>query len=167
MEELETTNEELQSTNEELETMNEELQSTNEELQTTNGELRQRSEELNKVNGFLESILTNIRVGVVVLSPNLHILIWNRKAEDLWGLRFDEVFSKHFMSLDIGLPLEPLRQPMRAILIGNSEHHEVLLDARNRRGKAIECQVLCNPLLGSGSEIQGVILLMEERNQIE
>ncbi|KAB8335042.1 PAS domain-containing protein [Scytonema tolypothrichoides VB-61278] len=167
VEELETTNEELQSTNEELETMNEELQSTNEELQTINEELRQRSDELNRVNGFLESILTSLRVGVVVLSPDLHILIWNRKAEDLWGLRFDEVFSKHFMTLDIGLPLEPLRQPMRTILIGDSEHYEVLLDARNRRGKAIQCQVICNPLLGSGSDIQGVIVLMEEREQVE
>ena len=46
-EELETTNEELQSTNEELETMNEELQSTNEELETINDELRQRSDESN------------------------------------------------------------------------------------------------------------------------
>ncbi|ARV59570.1 chemotaxis protein CheR [Nostocales cyanobacterium HT-58-2] len=167
VEELETTNEELQSTNEELETMNEELQSTNEELQTINEELRQRSEELNRVNGFLESILTSLRVGVVVLSHELHILIWNKKAEDLWGLRFDEVFSKPFLSLDIGLPLEPLRQPMRTILIGESEYYEVLLDARNRRGKAIQCQVICNPLLGSGSDIQGVILLMEEQEQVE
>ncbi|MBW4629297.1 MAG: PAS domain-containing protein [Brasilonema octagenarum HA4186-MV1] len=167
VEELETTNEELQSTNEELETMNEELQSTNEELQTINEELRQRSQELNRVNGFLESILTSLRVGVVVLSRDLHVLMWNRKAEDLWGLRFDEVFSKHFMSLDINLPLEPLRQPMRTILIGESEHHEVLLDAINRRGRAIQCQVICNPLLGNASDIQGLIILMEERPQVE
>ncbi|MBP5976483.1 PAS domain-containing protein [Brasilonema sp. CT11] len=167
VEELETTNEELQSTNEELETMNEELQSTNEELQTINEELRQRSQELNRVNGFLESILTSLRVGVVVLSPDLHVLMWNRKAEDLWGLRFDEVFSKHFMSLDINLPLEPLRQPIRAIISGDSEHYEVLLDAINRRGRAIQCQVICNPLLGSASDIQGLIILMEERPQVE
>ena len=34
--------------------MNEELQSTNEELETINDELRQRSVELNEVNDFLE-----------------------------------------------------------------------------------------------------------------
>ena len=60
-EELETTNEELQSTNEELETMNEELQSTNEELETINDELRQRTDDLNDLNSFLESILTSLR----------------------------------------------------------------------------------------------------------
>ncbi|GAB1538018.1 PAS domain S-box protein [Scytonema sp. NUACC21] len=167
VEELETTNEELQSTNEELETMNEELQSTNEELQTINEELRQRSDELNRVNGFLQSILTSLRSGVVVLSPDQHILIWNRKAEDLWGLRFDEVFSRHFMSLDIGLPLEPLRLPMRSILKGDFDYYEVTLDARNRRGRAIQCHVICTPLLGVGRDIQGVILLMEDREQEE
>lgn len=167
VEELETTNEELQSTNEELETMNEELQSTNEELQTINEELRERSVELNRVNGFLESILTSLRAAVVVLSPDMQILIWNRKAEDLWGLRSDEVVMQHFMSLDIGLPLEPLKQPLRAVISGQSAYHEVLLQARNRRGKAIECEVICTPLMRMGAEIKGVILLMEERDTIQ
>ena len=162
VEELETTNEELQSTNEELETMNEELQSTNEELQTINQELRLRSEELNRVNSFLESILTSLRAGVVVLDPSLHILIWNRRAEDLWGLRADEVYLRHLMSLDLGLPLEPLKQPMRAIIAGESESYEVLLDATNRRGRAIQCQVVCTPLISTGAQVQGVILSMEE-----
>jgi len=162
VEELETTNEELQSTNEELETMNEELQSTNEELQTMNEEMRQSSDELNRVNSFLESILTSLRSGVVVVSPELHILIWNRKAEDMWGLRFDEVFSQHFMSLDIGLPIEQLRQPLRVILNSESMSQEVTLNARNRRGKPIQCQIILTPLNNSTSDIQGVILLMEE-----
>jgi two-component system CheB/CheR fusion protein len=165
VEELETTNEELQSTNEELETMNEELQSTNEELQTMNEELRQRSGELNQVNTFLESILTSLRAGVVVLSRDLQILIWNRKAEDMWGLRFDEVFSKQLISLDIGLPIEPLIQPLRAIITGESENHEVVLNAINRRGRAIECELICTPLQSSGSHIQGVILVMEQQQQ--
>ncbi|MGB3650681.1 MAG: CheR family methyltransferase [Rivularia sp. (in: cyanobacteria)] len=162
VEELETTNEELQSTNEELETMNEELQSTNEELQTMNEEMRENSDELNRVNCFLESILTSIRSGVIVLSPELHILIWNRKAEDLWGLRFEEVFSQHFMSLDIGLPIKKLRQPLKAIINQETDYHEMVLNARNRRGKTIECHIILTPLLNSSAKIEGAILLMEE-----
>src|SRR4051812_7633705 len=53
-EELETTNEELQSTNEELETTNEELQSTNEELETMNEELQSTNEELETINDELQ-----------------------------------------------------------------------------------------------------------------
>ncbi len=164
-EELETTNEELQSTNEELETMNEELQSTNEELQTVNDELQRRSEELNQTNAFLESILTSLRGGVVVVDRDLYIRVWNHRAEDFWGLRTEEALGQNFLNLDIGLPVEQLRQPMRNCLIGESAQTcKVALIAVNRRGRQFECQVSCAPLLGSQGQIQGVILLMEERD---
>ena len=90
-EELETTNEELQSANEELETINEELQSTNEELITLNEDHQQRTEELNVANSFLQSILSSLHAGVVVVDQRLNLLLWNKRAEDLWGLRADEV----------------------------------------------------------------------------
>ena len=162
-EELETTNEELQSTNEELETMNEELQSSNEELQTMNDELRLRSQEFNQANAFLESILISMRGGVVVVNLTLHIQVWNNKAEDLWGLRATEVQGQHFLNLDIGLPVEQLAQPIRTCLLGQTQYLQVTLNAINRRGKAIQCQVSLTPLTGTGKEIEGVIILMEEQ----
>jgi two-component system CheB/CheR fusion protein len=161
-EELETTNEELQSTNEELETMNEELQSTNEELQTVNEELRTRSEELNQVNAFFESVLRGMRVGAVVVNQNLDVLMWNERAQDLWGLRPDEVQGKGLLNLDIGLPVKELRGMIRPCLTGDSDHQEIELDAVNRRGKPIRCRVSCTPLAGPGSKREGVILMMEE-----
>ncbi|MBV9850941.1 MAG: PAS domain-containing protein [Armatimonadetes bacterium] len=165
-EELETTNEELQSSNEELETMNEELQSTNEEMQTMNLALRQRSTELDGVNAFLASILTSLQAGVAVVDPDLQVLVWSRHAEDMWGLRADEAQGKHFLNLDIGLPVDRLRQPIRACLMGQATE-DVVLDAINRRGRPIRCRVTCNPLLGSGDDMGGVILLMEELNHAE
>lgn len=165
-EELETTNEELQSTNEELETMNEELQSTNEELQMVNDELQRRSEELNLSNSFLESILTSLKGGVVVVDLNLRVQIWNHKAEDLWGLRSEEAVGQNFLNFDIGLSVDQLRQPMRDCLSGSvSNALAVLLPAINRRGKRIQCRVTCTPIVSSHGHIQGVLLLMEECNQ--
>jgi two-component system, chemotaxis family, CheB/CheR fusion protein len=160
-EELETTNEELQSTNEELETMNEELQSTNEELETINTELRQRGEDLNHANSLLKSILGGIRVGVAVLDRNLRVMLWNDRAEDLWGLRADEVRDGHFMNLDIGLPVEQLRQNIRACLAGESTQERTILEARDRRGRPIRCEITCAPLLNPEREIRGAIVLME------
>ncbi|HEU4411306.1 MAG TPA: CheR family methyltransferase [Polyangiaceae bacterium] len=162
VEELETTNEELQSTNEELETMNEELQSTNEELQTMNEELRQRGEELNQVNTFLNSILASLRVGVVVLDHDMLVRAWNQRAEDLWGLRQDEVQGKHFLSLDIGLPVERLTGGIRACIAGEDDYKEAVVDATNRRGKMIACKVACNPLSPLDGTARGAVLLMEE-----
>lgn len=167
VEELETTNEELQSTNEELETMNEELQSTNEELQTMNDEMGQRSSELNRVNAYLESILSSLRGGVLVMDRDLSIQVWNDKAEDLWGLRTDETRGQHFLNLDIGLPVDQLRQPIRACLIGEMADYEVTLEAINRRGRAIQCRVTCTSLVGPREEIQGVIVSMEDLSDLE
>jgi two-component system, chemotaxis family, CheB/CheR fusion protein len=161
-EELETTNEELQSTNEELETMNEELQSTNEELETTNTELRLRSDELNTASAFFSSILAGLEVGVVVVDPKFQVLAWNHRAEDMWGLRADEVKGRHLMNLDIGLPVEQLRQPVRAVLAGEMARAELTLECLNRRGRPIRCPVRCTPLNGGDGETLGAILVMEE-----
>jgi two-component system CheB/CheR fusion protein len=167
VEELETTNEELQSTNEELETMNEELQSTNEELQTMNDELRVRSDELNQVNAFLENILTSLRGAVIVVDAELKILVWNQGAEELWGLREDELRGKNILGLDIGLAIERLKQPIRACLSGTKPHATLELEAINRRGKPFNCHVTITPLVTRARAIHGVILAMEDRPIVE
>ena len=163
VEELQTTNEELQSTNEEMETMNEELQSTNEELQTLNDELRLRTAELNQVNIFLQSILSSVRVGVVVVDRNLQILSWNKQSEDLWGLRADEVQRKSLLNQDIGLPVEQLRGPIQEFLVGEAIYKEILVEATTRRGKSIQCHITLTLSIGPDGERQGVVLLMEEK----
>ncbi|MDZ8034750.1 CheR family methyltransferase [Nostoc sp. DedSLP04] len=163
-EELETTNEELQSTNEELETMNEELQSTNEELQTINSELNQRTTELNHTNISLISILRSLQTGIVVIDSSFNISIWNYMVEDLWGLRTDEVIGKSIFSLDIGLPVEQLRSPIRESLSGRKQFQETILDATNRRGRQIKCYLAITPLFGA--EMQGAVLMMVDVEKV-
>jgi two-component system CheB/CheR fusion protein len=159
-EELETTNEELQSTNEELETMNEELQSVNEELETTNDELRARGADVDQVNAFLETILQNLGTGVAVVDADQRVQIWNEQAEDLWGLRLNEAKGQHLLSLEIGLPLEQLKVPIRTALSGEADGQHVLeLEAVNRLGKPVTCRVTTMPLRVDGAA--GVVLLME------
>jgi len=160
-EELETTNEEIQSTNEELETMNEELQSTNEELQATNEELRQRSEELEKLNAFFSSIMSSLKTGVVVVDNDLRVRAWNETAADMWGLRSDEVVGRHFLDLDIGLPVDQLRPMIRGGLAGDCDG-VLVLPARNRRGRELMCHVSCSPAAADGKGVWGVVLTMEE-----
>ncbi|MEV0272661.1 CheR family methyltransferase [Hamadaea sp. NPDC050747] len=161
VEELETTNEELQSTNEELETMNEELQSTNDELQSINDQLRASTNELDEANLFLEAVLTSLRAGVAVLSRDLVVQVWNRRAEDLWGLRKEEAIGEHFLNLDIGLPVEQLRPAIRKVLNGEPQPQETQLPAVNRRGRQIDVRVVCTPLVSSSGEVTGAILVME------
>ena len=164
VEELETTNEELQSTNEELETMNEELQSTNEELQTLNDELRVRTVEVNQVNAFLESILTGLRGGVVVVDDELVVRVWNERAEQMWGLRDHEATGSHFLNLDIGLPVEALRDGLRQVLAGTTEHLDLRVASVNRFGRKVQCAIGISPLRSYLGAVTGAIVLMEEND---
>jgi two-component system CheB/CheR fusion protein len=161
-EELETTNEELQSTNEELETMNEELQSANEELETMNDELRHRTLELDEMNSFLETILTTIGMAVAVLDRRQHVQIWNGQSGEMWGITSEEAADQHLFALEIGLPVEMLKQPLRACLTGESPREELILEAVNRAGQPFRCRVVCMPLAtGRDGNVAGVIVLME------
>jgi two-component system CheB/CheR fusion protein len=161
-EELETTNEELHSTNEELETINEELQSSNEELETINDELRKRTLELNEVNAFLETMLTSMGVPIVVLDTNMSVRVWNPHSADLWGLRADEVEGQNLLSLDFGLPVDELEGPLTKVLRDGDARAEVVVDATNRRGRAMACRIVALTLATDGEPSTGAILMMEE-----
>ena len=110
---------------------------------------------------LLEGILGGVRAGVVVLDGNLRVEAWNEAATDLWGLRSEEVVGSPFLNLDIGLPVEKLKQPLLAALAGTDEQ-EVTLEATNRRGRPIRCRVACTSLHGGEPGLRGFILLMEE-----
>jgi len=164
-EELETTNEELQSTNEELETMNEELQSTNEELETINDELHERTDETLQANSFLASVLSGIQQGVVVVDRALRVLAWSSRATDLWGLRDDEVEGEHLLDLDIGIPVQRLRDPIRRVLAGEGSA-EVELEGHDRRGKPVRVRIEVAPLEslpGADGTFGAILLVSAER----
>jgi two-component system CheB/CheR fusion protein len=168
VEELETTNEELQSTNEELETMNEELQSTNDELQSINDQLQVSTSQLDAANAFLESVLANLRAGVAVVDRDLRVRSWNRRAEDLWGMRAGEVVGEHFLNLDIGLPFEPLRPLLRAASTPDGAPAAITLEAVNRRGRPIMVRVAFTPLSDDGGRSSdGAIVVMESTEGAE
>ncbi|WP_406032006.1 PAS domain S-box protein [Nocardioides sp. NBC_00163] len=158
MEELETTNEELQSTNEELETTNEELQSGNEELETMNDELRIRSGELDETHTFLQSVLSSVGLAIVVLDDRLTVRSWNAAAEDMWGLRADEVRDEVFFGLDFGLPVAEIRGIVDRARTDDVRTGPVEVPAIDRKGRALGCQITCSPLVG---ESGGVVIIME------
>ena len=97
---------------------------------------------------------------VVVLDRGLHIRIWSEKAQDFWGVRGDEVRGHGFLDLDIGLPVEELRQVLRDTLVDGRDR-EQSLDGVNRRGKQIRCRVRVAPYLEPAG-VAGLILLIEE-----
>jgi two-component system CheB/CheR fusion protein len=159
---LETTNEELQSTNEELETMNEELQSTNDELHTINDTLRERSIELDDARTFLDSLVNSVHLGMVVVDREMRVVVWNRHCEDLWGLRSDETTGTVLTSLDMGLPLDKVRPLIGNAFVDSGQIGDVTVDAVNRRGRHTRIRVSCAAFRSPEGGVKGALLLMEE-----
>ncbi|WP_238012363.1 PAS domain-containing protein [Dactylosporangium sp. AC04546] len=153
--------EELEHANRQLETACEELQSTNEELQSTNDELQSINDELNHANSFMEAVLSSLQAGVIVLNRDLQILVWNRRATDLWGLRSDEAVGQHLPNIDIGLSMAELRPLIRDVLDGRTTPAASTRTAVNRRGRQVEIRVVCSPLTSELAGVIGVILIME------
>ena len=162
VEELETTNEELQSTNEELETMNEELQSMNDELQVSSESHREQQEVYYERNRFMTSVLSSMNAGVAVVDPDLNVIAWNARAEDLWGVRANEAEGRPLLSLDIGIELEGLRPYLGRQLKSEVGGAEVLrLTGVNRRGKPIEVQLTVSRLQADGDQPDGALIVMD------
>jgi two-component system, chemotaxis family, CheB/CheR fusion protein len=90
------------------------------------------------------------------------VIAWNHRAEDLWGLRADEVRNQNFLNLDIGLPTDQLSR-VRTCLNGDHQFSDVVVPATNRREKLINCRVIGTPLQGSDHDVRGVILMMNEQ----
>lgn len=98
-EELQSTNEELQSTNEELETSKEELQSLNEEVLTVNSELNAKMEQFSGIQNDMKNLLDNINTGTLFLDHQLTIRRYTREALKIYPL----------IASDIGRPLADIQ----------------------------------------------------------
>ncbi len=97
-EEVVSTNEELQSTNEELETSREEMQSLNEELATVNSQLQAKMEEYQAVSNDLASLLASTDLAVLFLDTRFRIRRYTPQVRDLLDL----------IATDVGRPLSDM-----------------------------------------------------------
>jgi two-component system CheB/CheR fusion protein len=127
-----------------------------------NDEQQGRATELDRMNLFLEGILGNLGVGVVVLDEEGRVQVWNASSTDLWGLRPEEVDGEPFALLDMGLPVGELEDSIRAA-VEDGDESERTLDAITRRGKKFDCYVRVLPLRKDGDDIFGAIVLMADR----
>jgi two-component system CheB/CheR fusion protein len=85
-EELQSTNEELQSTNEELTTSKEEMQSLNEELQTVNAELQSKVDDFSRVNNDMKNLLNSTDIATLFLDKELNIRRFTNQATKIFKL---------------------------------------------------------------------------------
>jgi two-component system CheB/CheR fusion protein len=96
----------------------------------------------------------------------MRIQVWNRPAEDLWGLRSDEAVGQHFLNLDIGLAVEQLRAEVRRAVSDGGDGFEVVMAAVNRFGRDVEVRVVGSALRRDG-DVRGAILVMDVATPVD
>ena len=138
--------------------MNEELQSTNEELETMNDELRERTDEALRANSFLG------RSSPAPRASSWSTALRRRPLEPRGGRPLGAPgrrgAGRALLNLDIGLPVDELREPARAAL-GGQEIESLPVPAHDRRGKPVIASISFAPLLGAGGDPRGAILTMK------
>ena len=77
-------------------------------------------------------------------------------------LEAEEVRGKNFLALDIGLPVQPLRQSLTALRHDSGGPIEIIVDATNRRGRPIKVRVVCSHTGSPDRESRGVVVVMQE-----
>ena len=135
----------------------------NDELHSTNEELRATTEEVDAVNRFTNGVLSSFRAGLAVVDAHLRVLVWNAAAEDLWGLRQDEVRGRYLINLDMGLPVSRLQPLVRRQVTGEVEGggESVELDAVDRRGRPVRVRVTATAFSETPGERAGAVVLMD------
>ena len=114
-EELQSTNEELQSTNEELTTSKEEMQSLNEELQTVNIELQSKVSDFVQSNNDMKNLLNSTEIATLFLDKALNIRRFTDTVSRVIKLRISDI-GRPFTDLVTDLQYPDIDIHARAVL---------------------------------------------------
>lgn len=154
-EELQSANEELQSANEELQTANEELQSTNEELSTVNEELEVKTFELSQVNNDLESMLSSINDIIIFIDNRLRIKRFTKKAASIFELKNEDI-GQVLTSYDFAAEIAKLRIELLNVI---EKEEESVINLR-KFGMSYDLRLVAYK--SDDNEVVGVILFFEK-----
>lgn len=161
-EEIETLNEELQSSNEELETLHEEAQATVEELNVANDELHARATELEELAGEhaaeqarLSAVLASMGDAVVVVDAAGRVVRTNKAYDALIG-----TLDSPFVPADAqGWPLPLAETPAYRVARGEAFHLEFTVGETETTRRWFEATG--RPLTDSATDAAGVLVIRD------
>jgi len=83
-------------------------------------------------------------------------------AGEMWGVRQADAKGKHLLGLEIGLPVQQLRQLLLALRHSPDSITEITAQATNRHGRQMTLRVVCASVGETADRSHGAILLMQE-----
>jgi len=125
------------------------------------GQLRVKANELDRMREFSENILESLNDGIAVVNRDDRVLRWNRRLEELYGLRHEEAAGRPLADiLDDGF-FEVLRSARRESPDGAAVYR-VPLRTRHALPRSVLVNVATTPLRDAAGAIAGTILIVED-----
>ncbi len=148
-EELQSTNEELQSTNEELTTSKEEMQSMNEELQTLNNELQVKVDDLFRTSNDLKNLLNSTDIATLFLDNALRVRRFSSQTTKITQL-IDSDVGRPITDIASDLFYPELGEDVRQVLrtLGSAEKQVTTRDGRWFTARILPYRTLENMIDG-------------------
>jgi PAS domain S-box-containing protein len=124
-------------------------------------QLRTKADEVDRMRQFSENILESLNDGLAVLDRNGRVVRWNRRLEELYGVRHE---------LAVGRPLDqlfdaPVVEMFRASAVESPEgatYYRVPLTTRHETARRLLVNVAATPLRDAHEAITGTIVIMED-----
>ncbi|HVL66664.1 MAG TPA: ATP-binding protein [Vicinamibacterales bacterium] len=124
-------------------------------------QLRVKAEELDRLREFSENILESLNDGLAVLNHDDRVVRWNRRLEELYGVRHEDAVERGVDEIFDETFLETLRATRRESPEGAAIYRVPLL-TRHEPPRHLLVNIATTPLRDSDGAIAGTILVIED-----
>ena len=124
-------------------------------------QLRMKAEELDRMREFSENILESLNDGLVVLNREDHVVRWNRRLEELYGIRHEQAVDRRIDEIFDGSFYDTLRAARRDSPDG-AALYRVPLMTRHDPARRVLINLATTPLRDSDGAIAGTIVVIED-----
>jgi two-component system NtrC family sensor kinase len=124
-------------------------------------QLHNKADELERMREFSENILESLNDGLAVVNRDDRIVRWNRRLEELYGVRHEDAVSHRLDQLFESGFLEALRSSRRESPEGGA-FYRVPLTTRHDPARRLLVNMATTPLRDSDGAIAGSIVVVED-----
>ncbi len=105
--------------------LQEKIRSLTEEVQKKNSALESALKEVERNRDFLNAIIQSMEEAMVVIDPQERIIMINHSAEELFGVRAEEVLGRGLSEMDFSIN----REGPEAVLYSNGKRRNIILSS--------------------------------------
>jgi PAS domain S-box-containing protein len=123
-------------------------------------QLRMKADELERMREFSENILESLNDGLAVVNRDNRVVRWNRRLEELYGVRHEDAVGRRLGELFDPMFMEVLGSRREAV--EGAAFYRVPLPTRHDTSRRLLVNVATTPLRDSDGAVAGTILVIED-----